>query len=427
MTKICCRVACRPLARVVHNMTALVVESPVPEFNVAYINNDMPVTPSPSTPTQKQPVDSCNDVRNPMIAPKFWTGEPSLAPVVYEIDCSAYDMTLGLEHPENASLVQEMLDRYEKIGLIHLRNTRLTDLQVMRSWANRIVEGDDSDYKGGANSRGPIENNVYDTGAPKEAFLHYHHEMAYLKRSVGTVAFCSSASIDDGTTRGAMFVSDSVRASEDLLSTPFGQRLKEKGITYIRCLTDREAYKHVPKGWNGLDEVGVYNHWQRSFGVETPEEVEVFAKEKGLSTQWGPNRYLKTKFRTDVFEYFPALDKNILYASVADDSMWHDNWPGVQQLPTQENYEDATMFERPLKITYGDDTEFTREELLQFVDVYDKYGLPLNWKNGDVAVMCNWRWVHGRPSYHLEEDEERTLGVVLGKVFDRRGQHEGKW
>jgi len=83
--------------------------------------------------------------------------------------------------------------------------------------------------------------------------------------------------------------------------------------------------------------------------------------------------------------------------------------------------------ERPLKITYGDDTEMTQDELKQFVDIYDKYGIPINWAVGEIAVMCNYRWAHGRPIYHLEEGESRELGVVLGGVFDRIGQKEGKW
>jgi len=169
------------------------------------------------------------------------------------------------------------------------------------------------------------------------------------------------------------------------------------------------------------------NHWQRSFGVETQEEVEVLAASRGLITEWGANRYLKTRYYADAYEYFPEDDVNHFYASVADDAMWFDSWPGVRDLPTMPTYADATMNERPLKITYGDDSEFTREELQEFVDVYDRHGMPLKWQRGDVAVMCNYRWSHGRPSYSLNDGEERILGVALGPQFDRVGQKAGKW
>ena len=82
------------------------------------------------------------------------------------------------------------------------------------------------------------------------------------------------------------------------------------------------------------------------------------------------------------------------------------------------------MYERPLKITYGDDTELTRQELIDFISVYDNHGLPIKWEVGDILAVCNYRWAHGRPSYTLEENEERELGVLLGKEYTRIGS---KW
>lgn len=51
----------------------------------------------------------------------------------------------------------------------------------------------------------------------------------------------------------------------------------------------------------------------------------------------------------------------------------------------------------------------------------------LDWEVGDVGVVCNYRYAHGRPGIHLEEGEERELGVVLGKTYQRQGDIAGKW
>jgi hypothetical protein len=83
--------------------------------------------------------------------------------------------------------------------------------------------------------------------------------------------------------------------------------------------------------------------------------------------------------------------------------------------------------ERPLKLTFGDGTEMTREEKALFVDVYDRYGQPIPWSVGDVAVVCNYRFAHGRPGIHLHGDEQRQLGVVIGSTFERVGDLPGKW
>ena len=107
-----------------------------------------------------------------------------------------------------------------------------------------------------------------------------------------------------------------------------------------------------------------------------------------------------------------------VYASLADHGLWFDTWPLVQHLPFRD---------RPLHMTYGDDSEFTRNELQQFIDVYDEFGTKLDWERGDVAVICNYRFAHGRPGIVLGEGETRKLGVLLGEQFERVGQRNDKW
>ena len=108
---------------------------------------------------------------------------------------------------------------------------------------------------GGANSRHGLIDNVYEVGAPKEAHLHFHHEMAYVNESVNGIAFCAYKTIEDSEEplRGATFLSEQFGATKDLLATEFGKKLKDKGICYIRCLTDKNNYSSMD---------GVYNHWQ---------------------------------------------------------------------------------------------------------------------------------------------------------------------
>jgi len=351
----------------------------------------------------------------PIIQPQFHhEGQLVMDFTRFTVDCEKYGNSVDVDNKE---LVDEMKAKYEDTGLVYLRNTKLTQLKDMRKMIGVIIPDElNMEYKGGSNWRNHIEPNVYDTGAPKESWIHYHHEMAYVGASPSSIGFCAKTALPNG--RGATYVSDQVQATDELLQTDFGRKMKDKGICYTRCLTDEVHYKDQEQS-----EFDVYNHWQKSMGTQDPETAEKVANERGLQVQWDMahpryGRYMKTKFYCDVYEYCPQLDKNLLFASVADHWMWFDTWPGVKLLPNEE---------RPLKITYGDDTEMTQDELKQFVDIYDKYGIPINWAVGEIAVMCNYRWAHGRPIYHLEEGESRELGVVLGGVFDRIGQKEGKW
>merc|ERR1719370_686937 len=83
----------------------------------------------------------------------------------------------------------------------------------------------------------------------------------------------------------------------------------------------------------------IYNHWQDSFNVTTPEEAQKAAAQKGLNVEWGPGHFLKTRFYVSGYEYCPYSDKNIIYSSIADDGAWFDTWPGMETLPDMEHYD----------------------------------------------------------------------------------------
>ena len=98
--------------------------------------------------------------------------------------------------------------------------------------------------------------------------------------------------------------------------------------------------------------------------------------------------------------------------------MWFDTWPKVQHLPYDQ---------RPLHMTFGDDSEISPGEIQEWIDLYDEFGMPINWREGDVGVICNYRWAHGRPAIHLADGEARKLGVVLGDQYARVGVRPDKW
>jgi hypothetical protein len=341
-----------------------------------------------------------------LITPQWWTGASHIEADSYTIDCSgraidAAALTCGSE------LGDRMNALFDELGLVYLTNTGLTDLADMRR-AAKLVMQKEMRYEAGANPRNDLVPNVYEVGAPLQAWLHYHHEMAYVDTSTTMLAFLALHTV---TGKGQTFVSDNMRATDAILETDLGQKLKELGLCYHRDLTDREAFA-------GTEEIGVYNHWQQSMMTEDPDVAEQYARDHGLETEWGPNRLLKTRYYVSAYEYFPPLDRNVLYSSVADDGMWFDTWPKVQHLPYEQ---------RPLKLTFGDLSEMTREEKQQFVDVYDRFGIPIDWKVGDVAIVCNWRWAHGRPDIQLEAGELRELGVLIGEPFNRVGDLDDKW
>ena len=337
-----------------------------------------------------------------VVEPRFWDGTPSVQPAGFTLNAGGQ-----ADLAASGELASRMRETFDRVGLVHVVNTGLTNLSDMRLLAKHAL-GDEMAYEGGSNPRDSLDTNVYEVGAPLSAWLHYHHEMAYIGRSTSRVAFLANKSVPG---RGATYVSDGVATTDAILATDLGQKLKEKGVCYHRNMSDRDAYADRL-------EVGVYNHWQKSLNTEDPAEAQRRAEERGLVTEWGPERLLKTRYYVSAFEYFAPLDRNLLYCSVADHGMWFDAWPLVQHLPYEQ---------RPLHLTFGDDTEFSEQELREFVDIYARFGMPIDWRNGDVAVICNYRFAHGRPSIHLEPGEDRELGVLLGAKYTRQGALANKW
>ncbi len=341
-----------------------------------------------------------------VIEPRWAYGAPTLPREAYTIDCTDYAMDAEDLDPEGA-LAQRMRRLFEATGLVLLVNTGLTELAHMRRLATHVMRRE-MDYTGGANPRMRIEKDVFDVGAPLTAWLHYHHEMAYIGASTKMLGFlCRKAAPGKGHT----YVSDSVRATDAILQTPLGEKLRALGVCYHRNLTDREAFA-------GREPIGVYNHWQQSMGTDDPDEAQAIARSRGLHTEWGPDRLLKTRHYASAFEYFAPLDRNLLFCSVADHGVWFDAWPMVMHLPYEE---------RPLTLTFGDDSPFSRDELALFIDIYDRFGISIEWHVGDIALVCNYRFAHGRPAIHLAPGEERELGVLLGEQFARRGALPDKW
>jgi hypothetical protein len=340
------------------------------------------------------------------IEPRWWTGTPALPGESFTIDCAGLGLADSRPEPGGA-LAERMNALFDEVGLVYLVNTGLTELGAMRDVAKLVVDRE-MHYQGGANPRDYLEASVYEVGAPLPAWLHYHHEMAYIGHSTKMLGFLCRKSVAG---KGYTYVSDNLRATEAILETELGRKLRDLGICYHRNLTDREAFADT-------DEIGVYNHWQQSMLTEDPDEAEAIARSRGLETEWGPDRLLKTRYYVSAFEYFPQLDRNVLYSSVADDGMWFDSWPKVMHLPFEE---------RPLKLTFGDGTELTREEKRLFVDVYDRFGIPIRWNVGDIAIVCNYRFAHGRPGIHLADGEQRELGVLIGEAYERVGDLPGKW
>jgi hypothetical protein len=205
------------------------------------------------------------------VIPRWWSGRYVIDPARFIVDGGG---KLNKEDLCKDSWIgQEMKAKYEDVGLVHVQNTGLTDMKDQRALA-RIVMGEETEYEGGANPRGRTAGlgNVYDIGAPLEADLPYHHEVTYKSHSVTSLGFLCKHAVTGRERVGWTFVSDSIQAHDYIMETELGQKFKDKGLCFIRRMTDAEGYKDRPHDGT------VYNHWQKSWMTNDPDEAEAAAK-----------------------------------------------------------------------------------------------------------------------------------------------------
>jgi len=134
-----------------------------------------------------------------IIEPKWWAGTPAIALELFVIDGNDYRVN-GEPIIASEALAQHMQRVFDDIGLVHVINTGLDDLQSMRLIATQVLKKE-RQYEGGANPRKTIEKNVYEVGAPLSAWLHYHHEMAYIGSSTKMVSFMAHKMPSEGAQR----------------------------------------------------------------------------------------------------------------------------------------------------------------------------------------------------------------------------------
>ena len=72
-----------------------------------------------------------------IIEPKWWTGTPAISPELFTIDGNDFRVP-GEPLAPSDQLAQRMQTTFDEIGLGHVINTGLTDMQAMRLIATTI-------------------------------------------------------------------------------------------------------------------------------------------------------------------------------------------------------------------------------------------------------------------------------------------------
>lgn len=219
--------------------------------------------------------------------------------------------------------------------------------------------------------------------APKDVEIFLHHEMAQTPISPSKLFFFCLAAADKG---GAtpLCRSDKLFEALEAENPTLAQDFALKGVKYT---TTMPAANDANSGQG--------RSWKSTLSVETLEQGEAKLKELGYSWEWLDDGSLRA-----VTPVLPAVieledGSRVFYNQLIAAYM---GWKGVRENPSSA-------------ITFGDGSAIPKEGLERIADLSEKFTFDLDWQDGDVALVDNYRTMHGRRPY--SGDRKRQVLVAL--------------
>jgi alpha-ketoglutarate-dependent taurine dioxygenase len=219
--------------------------------------------------------------------------------------------------------------------------------------------------------------------APKDVEIFLHHEMAQTPMAPSKLFFfCQSSAEKGGQT--PLCRSDKLYEALNKEWPSAMSAFEEFGVKYTTIMPA-----------NDDSESGQGRSWKSTLSVDTEEQAESKLSDLRYTWEWLENGDLKAVTPTlpAVIE-FEDESKSFFNQLIAA----YMGWKGVK-----ENHSDF--------IRFGDDSEIPKDILELAAKLAPEYTYDLPWQDGDVALVDNYRAMHGRKPF--EGDRKRQVLVAL--------------
>jgi alpha-ketoglutarate-dependent taurine dioxygenase len=285
----------------------------------------------------------------------------------------------------HGSEIDELLDRHRALLLRGFHVDTVDKFEGLLSGLRcTLVQ-----YSERSTPRSTIRGRIYSsTEYPQSDEIPLHNENSYSVAWPRRVIFCC---LHPPATGGETSIADS-REVYNALDPAIRQRFLEKRVMYVRNY--------------GL---GVDLTWQEAFQTDRHEEVEDYCRAFDLSFEWfdGGLGLHTEQVRPAALRYLPTREQ--VWFNQAH--LFHvSSLPPAAALALRELF---PLHRLPRHSFYGDGTAIEDEVLDAIRSAYRDASLLINWERGDVLLLDNLFYAHGRSSF----TGERT--VIVG--MDNRG------
>ncbi len=242
------------------------------------------------------------------------------------------------------------------------------------------------DYDYGSTPRSELKQGIYtSTEYPAHQAIPLHNEQAYTTHWPDLIwFFCETAA----TSGGATPLADSRRVYREL-DAEVRETFERKGLVYVRNYDD------------GLDVP-----WQQVFATEDKQVVEGYCRAKGITWEWTESG-LRTRQRCQVSADHPVTGDRVWFNQA---HLFHVSAlaPQLRELLLSIAGEENL----PRNVIHADGSPLNEDHLNHIRAVYAQVADAFPWQNGDLLLLDNMLYAHGRQSF----SGDRRVLVAMASV-----------
>jgi len=231
--------------------------------------------------------------------------------------------------------------------------------------------------------------------------IDFHNELVYTNefpRRLGFVCVVPAA------VGGYTPLSD-VRAVFAQLPGDMRDKFLRYGIRYVRNIRDKRAEQRVAR--NPID-VGGQKCFQDLFQTEEAAEAQHIAENVyKYRAEWLRCRTNDTPILRVQYD-LPAV------MSIGGTTAFANSMLGMHGSffdDYDDYYHTLPLIERPLHSLWGNGDEFSADEIASVRQLYRRNAIRFAWAAGDVIIVDNLWWAHGRYPYHGDRKILALMGV----------------
>lgn len=271
---------------------------------------------------------------------------------------------------ENKIAIEEWL---QNKGCLILRGLKLSSSKQFGKLLKVIFDSELLSYEHRSTPRTELKENIYTaTEYRSDQLIVQHNEQAYTNIWPMRIGFyCMLPS----TSGGATPIADS---REVLKSIPdaIKEKFIEKDIMYVRNYSDID----LP--------------WTEVFCTDDKNEVEKYCKTNDIEYEWLNNNGLRTK------QILPATKKH----PITQEELWFNQAHLFHHAALNKEIRDSLIATRgkenlPRNAYYGDGSEIAEETIQTIIDIYENIKISFPWSGGDVLLLDNMLFSHGREPF----------------------------